>query len=230
MRLLLASLATAIALAAPASAETRAYNLSGFSKIEASTAFQIVFTQSPTWSVVVDSRHNNLDKIIVEKVGDTLRITRPKNTHLEGEVEDIVHISAPDIDALRFNAAISFTADVLNVDTLDINANAAVTIDIANLKAGNIRIDADAATTIALTGSCTKLDLILGAASTVKAKAFRCRETNIAAGAASSVHAFASDKAIARAGVASHVLISGHPRDFQESHEKFSSNVSLAND
>ena len=49
----------------------------------------------------------------------------------------------------------------------------------------------------------------------------------IEAGAASTVHAFASDKAVARAGPASHVRISGHPRDFQESHEKFGSSVAL---
>lgn len=228
MRIVIASLITALAFAAPASAETRTYNLSGFKKIEASAAFRIEFTQSSTWSVVVDSKYNMLDKIIVEKVGDTLRVSRPKNTHIEGKVEDVVRISAPDLDALEFDAAIKFTAGRLNIDNLKIDANAAVVIDIADLRAGVLDIDADAATKITLAGTCTKLDLTLGAASTVEAKALKCRETNIDAGTASKVHAFASDKAVARAGMASTVTVSGRPRDFQKFTEQFGSKVSLA--
>ena len=72
MRLLLASAimaasaaATFTVVTAPASAETRTYAFSGFTKIEAKAGFRIEFTQSPTWSVTVDSKYDNLDKIIV---------------------------------------------------------------------------------------------------------------------------------------------------------------------
>lgn len=235
MRLLLASAiiatsaaATFMVVTAPASAETRSYAFSGFTKIEAKAGFRIEFTQSPAWSVTVDSKYDNLDKIIVEKVGDTLRISRPSNTSIQHHVEDVVRISAPDIDALKLDAAITFTTPALNVDSLAIDANAAVKIEIPNLKANTLTIDADAATTITLAGSCSKLNLQTGSATTVKADALKCRETDIRAGTASTVRAFASDKAVARAGMASHVLISGKPHDFQESHEKYGSTVALA--
>jgi hypothetical protein len=235
MRLFLASAiiatsaaATFMAVTGPASAETRSYSLSGFTKIEATAGFTIEFTQSPAWSVVIDSEYNNLDKIIVEKVGDTLKISRPKNTHIRGEVHDVIRISAPDIDALNLDAAIRFSAPSLNVDNLAIHANAAIVVDIQNLKTGALDINADAASKITLAGSCTKLDLTIGAATKVMAEGLKCRETHIDAGTASSVHAFASDKAVASAGMASSVLISGHPRDFKESHDRFGSSVSLA--
>lgn len=223
-----AAAVAAIGLASPASAEVRTFNLSGFRKIEASAAFPIEFTQSPTWSVVIDSRHDNLQHIIVEKVGDTLRITRPKNTNLQRKVEDIVRISAPDLDMLKLDSAIRFDATTLDVDNLIIDTEAAVEIDITRLKARNVTIDADAGSKIALAGSCTKLDIVLGAALQVKTEGLKCRETHIDAGTASSVHAFASDKAVANAGMASKVLISGNPRDFKETHDKFGSRVSLA--
>lgn len=234
MRLLIASaiIATtaaavaAVGLASPAHAETRAYSFSGFKRIEASAAFTIEFTQSPTYSVVVDSKYNTLDKIIIEKVGDTLRISRPKNTHIKGKVEDIIRISAPDLDALDLNAAIEFSAPSLNIDNLAIDANAAVTIDIANLKANLITIDADAATTLTLAGTCTKLDATLDAASEISADKLKCRETHIDAGTASTAHVFASEKAVARAGTASSVKVSGNPRDFQETHDRFGATVS----
>jgi len=234
MRLLLASaiigvtaaIVAAAGLAGPAHAETRTYNFTGFKRIEASAAFTIEFTQSPTYSVVVDSKYNTLDKIIIEKIGDTLRITRPKNTNIKGKVEDIVRIFAPDLDALDLDAAIKFSAPSLNIDNLAIDADAAVTIDIANLKANLITINADAATKLTLSGSCTKLDATLDAASKITADTLKCRETHIDARTASSAHVFASDKAIARAGTASTINVSGNPRDFQESHDRYGAKVS----
>lgn len=237
MRLLLASAiigvtaasVAAIGLAAPASAEGRTYNFTGFKRIEASAAFTIEFTQSPNYSVVIDSKYNTLDKIIVEKVGDTLRITRPKNANIKGKVEDIVRISAPDLDALDLDAAIKFSAPSLNIDNLAIDADAAVSINIANLKANVVTIDADAATELTLAGSCTKLEARLDAASEIKADNLKCRETHINADTASSAHVFASEKAVAHAGMASTVQVSGNPRDFQESHERFGSRVMRSN-
>lgn len=235
MRLLLAAsiaaataaAVAAIGLAAPASAEVRTFNVSDFKKIEATAAFTIEFTQSPNYSVVIDSKHDGMQHIIVDKVGDTLRIRRPKNTHIDGKVEDIVRISAPDLDALNLDAAIKFTAKSLNVDDLDIDADAAVSLDIAKLTARNVSIEADAAATFTLAGTCAKLDIRLDAASKVQAENLQCRETHIDAGTASSVHAFASERAVATAGMASSVKISGNPRVFDETHDKYGSNISL---
>lgn len=223
-----AAAVAAVGLAAPASAEVRTYNLSGFKKIEASAAFEIVFTQSPTYSVVIDSKHDGLHNIIVEKVGDTLRITRPQNKNIKGKLEDIVRISAPTLEALTFDAAIEFEADNLKVNDLTIAAKAAVEIDIRNLQARNITIVADAATEFDLAGTCNKLNATLGTASELSADKLKCRETHVDAGFASNAHAFASEKAVANAGMASTVRISGRPRDFKETHDRFDSKVSLA--
>lgn len=218
-----------LAIAAPASAETRSYDFKGFKKIEAKAAYDIEFTQGPVYSVVVDSEYNNLDKVIVEQHGDTLRITRPKQSEMHHRVHDVVRITAPDLDALKLDAAITFTAKSLKVDALDINAHAAVTIDIDNLTAGPVTVRAEAATKLNLAGSCTKLDLVLGAATTVNADQLKCREVTADAGTASSVRAYASDKAVAKASVAASVLISGNPKDFQKTADKLSSHVGLAN-
>ncbi|MFT3726017.1 MAG: DUF2807 domain-containing protein [Hyphomonadaceae bacterium] len=258
MRLLLASAiiatsaaATFLAVTSSASAETRSYALSGFTKIEAHAGFRIEFTQSPAWSVKVDSRFNNLDKIIVEKVGDTLRISRPEGfctgisriskdgpqkqpkIHKEGcldhEVEDVITISAPDLEALNLSAAISFTAAKLNVDKLSIDGHAAVTVDIDSLQVGNLDVQLEAASKLMVAGACTRVDMNLGAATTVDTKNLKCREAHINAGVASKVEAFASDKAVAKAGISTSIKVSGHPRDFQPSaQDRFGSSVSLA--
>ena len=140
----------------------------------------------------------------------------------------MVRISAPTLETLKFDAAIEFEADTLKVNNLTITAQAAVEIDIKNLQARNITIVADAATEFDLAGTCNKLDATLGAASELSANKLKCRETRIEAGFASNAHAYASEKAVANAGMASTVRISGRPRDFTETHDRFDSKVSLA--
>lgn len=220
--------AIAIVLSAPAFADTKTYNLSGFTKIDADAAFEIEFTQSPTFSVVVDSEPNNLDKIIVEKSGDTLVIRRPPNTSIRGRVHDVVRISAPDLEALKLEAAIKFSADTLDVDKLDVDIEAASSVTIGRLKADTIDVRMEAASKLKLAGECGRLIVNIGAASSVAASDLRCREATIDAGEASSVLVYASDKAVASAGVASSIRVSGNPRDFQKK-SGLASSVALAN-
>ncbi|MDP3736965.1 MAG: head GIN domain-containing protein [Hyphomonadaceae bacterium] len=227
MHKLLTLTLAAAALAAPAFADTKSYNFTGFTKIDVDSAFEIEFTQSPNYSVVVDSNPNHLDKIIVEKDGDTLRITRPNNTHIRGEMHDIVRISAPDLDALTLDAAIKFSADSLNVDTLNIDAEAATSISIRSLKADTVDVDIDSASSLKLAGTCNRFTLDLGAAASVVASDFKCREATITGGEASSAQVYASERAVAATGTASSIKVSGNPRDFQKK-AGFASSISLA--
>lgn len=252
MRLLLASAIvitsaalTTLALAMPASADTRKYDVSGFRKIEASKGFEIRFTQSPTWSVSVDSRYNNLDKILVEKVGDTLRITRPEGfctritrdgapakgddgKCLNHNIEDIVTISAPSLDALKLFAGVSFTAPTLKMDKLSIDGHAGIKVEISDLRVGDFDVDLDAGSKLDVAGTCARLDMTLGAGTSVDARDLKCREADIDAGVASSVQAYASERVDASAGISSSVRISGKPAKFTKSTGRFGSSVSLA--
>lgn len=254
MRLLLAATIacstaalTALVLVSSAVADTKAYDLSGFRKIEASKGFEIRFKQSPTWSVNVDSKYNNLDKIVVEKVGDTLRILRPDGfcmrvtrdgaapksgkdgACIAHNVEDIITISAPSLEALKLHAGVSFSADTLNVDTLAIYASAGIDIEIDDLRVDELKVDLQSGSRLKAAGTCAQVDMTLGAGTSVEASDLKCREADINAGVASSVEAYASERAHASAGISSSVLISGKPPKFTKSTSRFASTVSLAN-
>lgn len=220
--------AAAVLIAAPAFAETRSYDIKGFKKIEANALYEIEFTQGPRYSVTVDSQYDNLDKVIIEKDGDTLRITRPQNTNMKHKVRDIVRITAPTLTVLTLSSAVKFTATSLKVDKLDIDAQAAVGVYIDDLITDAVNLNAGAATTVNLTGACRKLNMSIGPATTVKTDDFRCREAYIDAGTASTVHAYASEKAVAKGTVASTVLISGRPKSFEKSETKLASRIALA--
>lgn len=203
-------------LSAPAFAETKSFSLSGFRKIEADSAFTIEFTQSPTYSVVVDSKYDNMDMIIVETSGDTLRITRPKNTNVNHKIDDVIRVSAPNLDAIKLHSAVKFTADKLNTGNLDINVHSATQVNIAALKAKTVDIDAHSAAEFQLSGECDMLKATMHSAAKLEANGLHCKEASIDVGSASKASIWASEKAFAEAGVASKVSVGGKPKSFEK--------------
>jgi hypothetical protein len=217
----LISLAGIALIASPAFADTRTFNLSGFKKIEADSAFTIEFTQSPTFSVVAESKYDNMDKIIIEKSGDTLRITRPKDTNIRHKVEDIIRISAPNLEAIKLHSAVKFTADKLNTGDLDIEVHSATQVSIGALKARAVDIDAHSAAQFELSGECDTLKVKMHSAAKLEANGLRCKEASVDVGSASSASIWASEKAFAEAGVASKVTVGGKPKSFDKKASDF---------
>lgn len=217
MRLALVSI-TAVLLAAPALAETRTYNLRDFTRLKVDTAYQVEFIQGPVWSVVVDSRTNEFDSIIVEKSGEALVVRRKESAFNDRDrkrdhhdLHDVVRITAPTLKALEFNTAVGFKADRLDVAALDIDAHTAAKIDIASLKADTLTISGKAAAVFDLTGQCGRLTVDLDAASKIDATGLKCREVDVEADAASTARVFASSSASADASSVSTIRISGKP-------------------
>lgn len=211
--LMLAALAL---ISAPAFADTKTFNLSGFRKIEADSAFTIEFTQSPNYAVVVDSKYDNMDLIIVETSGDTLKITRPKNTNVNHRIEDVIRISAPNLDAIKLHSAVKFTADKLNTGNLDIDVHSATQVNIAALKAKTVDINAHSAAQFDLSGECDVLKARMHSAAKLEANGLHCKEASIDVGSASRASIWASEKAFAEAGVASKVNVAGKPKSFEK--------------
>jgi hypothetical protein len=225
MRILAPTLIACL-LASPALAETKTYNITGFTRIEADAAYVIEFTQGP-FAVKADSRENNLDQIVIEKSGDTLRITRPNRSNINHDIEDIIYVSAPRLDGIRLHSAVSFKADKINGDTLKIVAHSATKVAIRDVDVKSLDIDAHSAASFDLRGDCGKLTLKLDSASKFEGAGLHCREAAIDAGTASKIHAWASEKARVDAGTASSVTIGGRPKDFDSKTAKFASNVTV---
>src|SRR6185503_7853253 len=101
---LLALPVIAIAFSAPAFAETRTYDFTGFNKIDISAGYEVIFTQSNQRVVTIES--DDFSKITAKQTGDTLKIGRPDHTNLRGKVHDVVRISAPDLESAKLNAGV----------------------------------------------------------------------------------------------------------------------------
>jgi hypothetical protein len=209
---LIAASAIAMALSAPAFAETRSYDFKTFTKLDISAAYEVIFTQSNQRSVTIES--DDFSKITATQSGDTLTIGRPDDTRMMNKrTRDIVRISAPDLERAELNAGVKFLVDGLQVDTLDLDINAGVEADFRRVNAKDIRIDANAGVNVDLEGACETLRIEASAGVDVDASGLRCKSADVDAGVGSSVKVHSIDRVKADAGLGASIVVAGAPKD-----------------
>lgn len=223
--LALALLPAACAIAAPAFAETRTYDFKTFTRLDISAGYEVIFTQGAQRSVTIES--DDFSKVEARQNGNTLEIGRPRNTHMQGRVHDVVRITAPTIDAMDLSAGVKFTTGSLRTSgDLRLDLSAGVEADIGGVQAKRIDLDISAGVTAKISGTCDVLRIDASAGVTVKAEDLRCRTADVGANAGSSVRVSASDKVNADAGVGASIRVAGKPKDVDK-HVSLGGSVSV---
>jgi hypothetical protein len=213
----IASLAAiaACASAPPASAETKSYNFNSFNKLDISAGYTVIFTQGSQRSVSIES--DDFSKIIVEQNGETLRISRPRNTNFhKKDGADIVRITAPDLKAAELNAGVDFRADNLNVGDLELDVNAGVKARFDKLKVKNLTLDLNAGVDVRLSGECNTIHVDAQAGVQLDAEELKCVTARVDAGVGAQVSVHASEKVVAEAGLGAQVQVAGKPREVEQ--------------
>lgn len=222
--LIAASLLAATCIGAPAFAETRSYDLKGFTRIEASKGYAIEFTQGPTFSVTVDSKYNDFDIIRVQFDGDTLRIDRP---HTDGlmlnrEVDDTVRITAPSLSDIHLSAGVSFVADALKVRDLNLNAESGTRFLTNNIDADKLDLKIRSGSMAKIAGTCGTATVSVASGSGLKASDLNCRDVEVHAFSASTALMRAANKIVASANSVSTIRVSGKPAVIDKTADRMS--------
>lgn len=210
----LAAIAAACA-SAPASADTKSYNFNSFNRIDISAGYTVIFTQGAQRSVTIES--DDFSKVIAEQNGDTLKISRPRNTQINRRgQEDIVRITAPDLRSAELNAGVDFRADNLNVGDLELDVNAGVKARFDRLKAKTVTLDLNAGVDVELSGQCDAIHVDAQAGVQLDAFGLKCNTARVDAGVGSQVSVHAANKVVAEAGLGAQVLVMGQPKDIEQ--------------
>jgi hypothetical protein len=210
-----AALAACMTMAPPASADTKSYNFSNFTRLDISAGYNVIFTQGPQRSVSIES--DDFSKVIVEQEGDTLRIGRPRNTNFrQKDGPDIVRITAPDLKSAELNAGVDFRADNLNVGDLELEVNAGVKARMDKLKARTITLDLNAGVDVRLSGECSAIHVDAQAGVQLDAEELRCATARVDAGVGAQVSVYATQKVVAEAGLGAQISVAGQPRDVEQ--------------
>jgi hypothetical protein len=133
--------------------ETRQYDLSGFTGVDAASAFRVTITQSSNYAVAVTADDNILDHVQVTKSGGLLKLNLQglySNVHLSAE------ISMPTLERLNLSGASQATLKgEFSADTFDANLSGASSADGA-IEANTMNLVLSGASKITLSGSATK--------------------------------------------------------------------------
>jgi hypothetical protein len=186
-----------VAIALPAWADTRAYNLSGFTEISASSSADVVLKQGP-FSVSAESSSGDFKDLIVEVRGDTLVIGRESNGwNFGNRTRYTVTVTAPSIQELRASSSADIAASDYSFKNLDVSVSSS----------GNVT----------LSGSCTDLDLNVSSSGDFRGTDLRCDNARVSASSSGDADVFAAKSANAKASSSGDVRIHGKPATFDKS-------------
>jgi hypothetical protein len=141
-------------------------DLSGFSKVQASSAFQVGITQSEDYSVVITVDEKVVPYLDVTVQGDTLRIAVRPGLTLAGAAFPLqARVSMPRLTGLELSGASRATVGGFkSADAFSANLSGASGLD-GQLETGDVRFEASGASRVTLSGKGQKMALALSGAS-----------------------------------------------------------------
>jgi hypothetical protein len=186
--------------------------ITDFDKVDVSHSFNVEITQADSYNVTIRVDDNLVDRLLVEKQGDTLKIglkpdftLRVKNATLEAEVS-MPELTALDLSGASFTSISGFSSD----EDLVVDVSGASSLQ-GDIEAGDAGIDASGASNVRLTGSSGNLKIGASGASSIKLEDFLAGDANIDASGASNVTVNISGRLDAEASGASNVYYLGNP-------------------
>ncbi|MBA3069838.1 MAG: hypothetical protein FP825_15310 [Hyphomonas sp.] len=162
----LTALATISLLLAPAAlAESKSFDAKPFSSIEVKGAMDVVFSTAPQTQVTVETPGGDFSDAKIEFDGDTLVVTRNSlktrrsffsfwgnslDISKDGETVKVngkrvprytVHVSGPDLEAVRVSQSSRFTSDNIDADDFSASASSSAYVKLAGVS-GNTGLSA----------------------------------------------------------------------------------------
>jgi len=189
--------------------ETR--NISSFSAIDVSSAFEIYLTQGNSESLVIEADENIMEYIITEVRGGILRIYIDEHRNIRNVKTMKAYISFKMLEKIELSGACDIRGEsVFKFDDLEIEVSGASEIYM-QLTAKKVHLDLSGASEIEFIGSANELIVDASGASDITAIDFEVKVCNIDASGACGIKVFATDELNVEASGASTVRYKGKP-------------------
>jgi hypothetical protein len=144
--------------------ETRAFNLSGFSRVEVSSTFEAEISRGSAFSVTVTTNENIFEYLDLEVNGDTLLVRLKSGSYTVANLE--ASITMPDLNALEVSSASEASISGFNFNhDLDLKVSGASSITLADFRSGNVYIEASGASRVKGSLECGDARLNISGAS-----------------------------------------------------------------
>jgi len=228
---------TALAASSIAEAQVKeTRNVADFTEIHASSGVRVIYTQSNTKSVVVESdNQEKIDRIGTEVKNGKLRVViKPKKGESSFNVLK-VHVSAPDVTSFKADsgAHIEFENELQSKSVIkfDLSSGSLVSAEVAancvdldldsgshftaKLNVEKVSVDMDSGSHVTLSGTSNHLDLEADSGSHFSGKDLTVKTAVISADSASQVSITATESIDAKAASVSIINYYGNPKQVE---------------
>ena len=193
---------------------TKSFDFTGFSEIEASGAVNVYLVQGNSESIKVETTNFDMDKVVVEKSGKTLKVYTKKNRGSGRNRKVDVYITCIKLNRLEASGASDIYAEksTIKSQNLEIYAHGASDIDIV-IDVTDLEVEASGASDIRISGTADNQKIKASGASDFKAYSLAGKDVEVKASGASSVNVQVSDRLDAKASGASSIHYKGDPKN-----------------
>ncbi|HEV2210411.1 MAG TPA: head GIN domain-containing protein [Verrucomicrobiae bacterium] len=193
---------------------TKQFELTGFSGVDAGSAFQVELSQGERFGVTVTADDNLVEDLEVAVSGHQLHLGLKPNVNVRNATLKAV-ITMPALAGLHLSGAATTTVAGFNSSRpLDVELSGASTLR-GEIRAGDARFDVSGASSVELHGSAANVRCRASGASHADLEQFRCNDATVESSGASSVTLNASGKLELEANGASSVRYLGQPANVE---------------
>jgi phage shock protein PspC (stress-responsive transcriptional regulator) len=200
-------------------ANARTYNLGKFNKIYLQGAYKVIVKQGSDFQVEATGPRDLTDNLTINVRNNELQAKIKDfraRRFLNSDYHDIVlHITAPDLSAIRLGGAIAATVDGFNNDHLAIKMSGASSARV-NSSPRTVKADLSGACELTLHGEATKLTAEASGASEINAHNFISKEAIVKTTGSSDVRVHVTENLEANASGVSSIAYTGTPTHVNE--------------
>lgn len=206
--------------------ETRAYNNTGFDRVNAASGINVVLSQGP-YAVNAQAPEGNLDKIVIEQSGNELKVSRKSEmSWFGGNGRYVVNVTAPGITSVSASGGADVDGSALQADTLSLSTSGGGDIDLKGLKVTTLSASADGGGDIDAAGSCVTAMITTAGGGDFNGSGLDCANVTASASGGGDIDVRASASANGDASSGGDIRFIGSPATFNKQ-ESSGGDVSL---
>lgn len=208
----LAIASTSLLLTLGAHAETRTFDVSGFSALDVSSGLDVTFSTGEAFSVTAEHDYDNWDKLKIDVRGDTLYLSRKSTNWGWGNSRKLkfaITVTAPELNRVESSSGSDVVGSGLTGELVVLKSSSGSDLIVTNVSATNVKAYSSSGSDLDISGTCVELNANSSSGSDLDASDLKCRDVYADASSGSDIEAYATELAYGDASSGADVNIYG---------------------
>lgn len=215
IRIISTAAIVALAFTPAALAETKTYDVDGFSKLDVSAGLDVEFTTDGDYSVTAENRKGDFSDIEVYTRGDTLYLKRPNRSGWGwGQRKSYaVTVSAPSLSSIEASSGSDVTGSGLTGENVSIDVSSGADVTVSGIQGGTVRLETSSGSDLTASGTCSTVRAESSSGSDIEAGRLVCANGRAEASSGSDITIHVTGSVSADVSSGADVVVRGGPTE-----------------